>query len=302
MNNPKPSHNPLSTIANPRKPVDGMAVAGKAGRKRLMTVEEALRWAYVFELPKLRQVMAAGPSMATSSSDASYYELLTVIDRNRYGCVPDLSASIAPHLDAVLIGEAVLGLKDVETDEPGDDVIEDVAGLTDLEREECNARGFVLAADRIGDCAMLMMRRAILGGAPTWADHGPVVRGFEVGARGRAVWRRTVMRSAGENRPEIAIEIDGYDHTSHRPYPGAWRRAVLTPDPALLVADRIEYQAFVLMLGLLVEDLTGQLSTIDVTETRLPLWPWEGQEAPRERRVLLARKSPSFAPKGHAVA
>lgn len=275
---------------------------GGGNRKRLMTVDEALRWAYVFELPKLRQAMAAGPTLATSSSDGSYYELLTKIDRNRYGCVPDLSASIEPHLDAVAIGEAVLGLKDVSLCEPGDDVIEDVEDLTDLERAECNARGFVLAADCIGDCAMLMMRRAIVGGAPAWTDHGPVTRGFETGANGKAVWRRTVLRSAGAGRPDIEVEVDGFDASGRRPHPGAWRRAVLTPDPALLVADRIEYQAFVLLLGLLLGELAGHLSTIDVTESRLPLWPWEGQQGARAPRVLLSRKPSETAPQRHSVA
>jgi hypothetical protein len=264
--------------------------AAKGARKRLMTIEEALRWAYVFELPKMRQVMAAGPSVATCSSTASYLELLTTIDRNRYGCVPDLSASLAPHLDAVAIGEAVLDLSGVEIGEPGEDVIGDVEGLTPIEREECNARGFLIASERLGDCALLMQRRAILGGAPSWEAHGPVKRTLETGANGKAIWRRTVSRPGGFGLAPVEVEIDGYDARTHRPHPDAWRRTVLSPDPAVLAAERIEYQAFVLLLGSLVESLAGTLSTIDVTESRLSAWPWDGQEAHQLPRVLIARK------------
>lgn len=260
--------------------------------KRLLTIEQALRWAYVDELPKMRQMMSAGPSIATSSSTASYLELLTSIDRNRYGCVPDLSASIAPHVDALLIGEAVLGLAGVEIGEQGEDVLGDVEGLTDIERAECNARGFLIAGQRLGDCSILVMRRAILGGAPTWHGHGEVTRAFEQGPNGRAVWRRLVTRPGGFGLPDVEIEVDGYDARTHRAHRDAWRRTILTPDPAILAAERIEYQAFVLLLGILASELAGQLATIDVTESRLPSWPWDDGEARQPaRRVLLAKQS-----------
>src|SRR5688500_9952509 len=84
--------------------------------KKRMTIEALLRWAYRDELPKAQ---APGGSLRPAGFGGAwggierYGELLTVIDHgleNRYGLVPDLSATTEPHPDAIRIGDAVQAL------------------------------------------------------------------------------------------------------------------------------------------------------------------------------------------------
>jgi hypothetical protein len=117
----------------------------------------------------------------------------------------------------------------------------------------------------------------MLGGRPAWQGYGEITRTFERGPNGRDLWRRIVMRSAGEGRPEVEIELDGYDARNSRPFPGAWRRAVLFPDPARLAAERIEYQAWTLALAQIASEIEQGLTSHIVDGVASPHWPWEGE-------------------------
>ncbi|MBS7699183.1 MULTISPECIES: hypothetical protein [unclassified Chelatococcus] len=80
--------------------------------KRTMDIETLLRWAYREELPKALG-SASGPSDSIRSGWAgisSYAQLLAVIDYNRYGVLPDLTALDGPHVDAVRVFDAVRAL------------------------------------------------------------------------------------------------------------------------------------------------------------------------------------------------
>jgi hypothetical protein len=85
-----------------------------------MDVEAALRWAFRDELPKAANEGGHDPLRWNSGMVENYAQLLTSIDLNKYGCVPDLSAMSPPHPDAIALGEAVRALDKLAIGLPDD--------------------------------------------------------------------------------------------------------------------------------------------------------------------------------------
>ncbi len=266
--------------------------------KKLIGVEKFLGWAYRNELPKLRR--NAQVTMVASMPDAwgsieRYAELLTIVDvsPNSYGCIPDVWSEdeLTPHADALVAADAVAELAESTMDwEEGVDVLADLTDLTDAERADCNRRGYAIARARGDQLAALVMRRAMIGGAPDWTDHGPVERHYvSNGPRGVA-WFRIVSQTFGENMRAHEVEVDGYDAVAKRPHADAYRKTYLDPDPALLAAERIDYQSWVMALELVASRATEMgLSAYHVLGPNKAMFPWEGEVAPFPRpRVLLA--------------
>ncbi|MCQ0986415.1 hypothetical protein [Jiella marina] len=255
-------------------------------------IEELLRWAYRQELPKAGSgTVRSAVAMNGWGPMNDYERLLTVVDddgRNAWGCVADLSAESDPHPDALIVGRTVQAMAGIDFA-----VAEDWDGLADLrcsdgspltgaERADCHARGRAMALDtRAGRMPGLIVRHAILGGAPEWLDYGPVRRVFVRNAQGGTAWFRQAERCDGEGRPGITIEIDGYDRRRQRPFPGAYRKTVLAPDPARLVRDRLTYQAYLVALAELTARLQagtcGDLTAHRVEGSPRALWPWEAE-------------------------
>ncbi len=250
-------------------------------------IEPLLKWAYCDELPK---ALPDGPGrsrmFSASAVQASLMELYTVIDANRFGVVPDLSASGAPHPDAVAVHEAVCGLDAMELDLPDD--WSPLADLGDLGPEGAAAVGRALMALTVLDAAgqrrlrqtprRLIERHAILGGCPDTEGEKPerkVVKEF-----GKAKWfRRVLVEIEGGS---IESEVDGFDRKRRRPYPGAYQKHVLDPDPAPVAVARAEYEIWHAALGVLVEDLAGRLADHRVAATDRPQQPWlAGHAGPR---------------------
>ncbi|TFF20805.1 hypothetical protein E3C22_18125 [Jiella endophytica] len=254
-------------------------------------IEMLLTWAYRQELPKAGSGTVS--SLVTQSGWGKmndFTELLTLVDScNHYGCVPDYSAESEPHPDAVIVGRAVKAMADISFD-AGEDwdvlggVIVDGEPLSDAERTDCHRRGAVLALDtRLGRMPGLIVRSAMLGRAPGWGDHGEVARRTVTGPKGKPRWFRAAPQSAGEGRAALVVEIDGFDRVKRRPFPGAYQKTVLSPDPARLVADRLDYQAYVYGLADLTARLQsgehGALAAHEVEGSSLPLFPWEAAQS-----------------------
>jgi len=257
-------------------------------------IEALLAWAYRQELPKAGGdlvVRHAGPGASRGGWDpvSEYGETLALIQMsNHWGCVPDFSSEDGPHPDAVLVGQAVSRLAGVSFDAaPGYDVLTDLvladgSQLTETERDDCHMRGLAIAQINGGRMPATIARLAILGQFPEWRATEAVTRKPVCGANGKEAWFRMVERSAGEGRPLMMVEADGFDRVLRRPYPNAYRKARLTPDPARLVSDRAEYQVFVLALAALAADLDGTLAEHRVDGPSRRLWPWD------DRRVAQA--------------
>jgi hypothetical protein len=117
--------------------------------KRKIDVESALRWAYRDELPKARAWDSSSflPARSAWSALESYVELLTQIDPNRYGLIPDAMALGVPDPDAVAIGEAVRDLDRFALAVPYD--WNPIADLGDLGKHGAAALARALAAETI---------------------------------------------------------------------------------------------------------------------------------------------------------
>ena len=274
---------------------------------KAVVIEELVRWAYGQELPKLDRATDGGWSLPSGSSGwdmvAEIAMLGTVVDRS--GAVP--SAQFAepegPHPDALAVHHAVLGLAGSTLTMPeGFDALRDCTGLTEAERIDVHQRGFVIASAKGDRLAALLIRRGAIGDVPTWRDHGSIARRPVLGANGRERWFRVVNASAGPGRPAQPQEVDGLDKRTQRPMRGAYRKTYLDPCPSLLVAERIEYQTWVLALDLLADALAGRMTAHRALPPSAPLWPWEGEGERVASRILLARSSTGDAHEAKSAA
>lgn len=265
-------------------------------------IEALLAWAFGEELPKAQIDAQPQGGVAPAGTLRSGWDVFrdladfgTVIDRrNGFGCVP-LVTGDDPHPDALLVGRTVLALRPIVFDVPeGYDLVSDLrlvdgSTLTDAERVDAMDRGLAMvradAESGRGRMAGIVCRTAMTGRGPGWSDIGRLERKPVRNASGGVAWFRKAMRSDGEGRPDHEIEIDGFDRVRRRPYPGAYQKTRLVPDPAGLVAERAEYQAYVLTLAHLAAELDGRLASCRVTGPDLSLWPWEADERSGAPRV-----------------
>lgn len=236
-----------------------------------MTIEALLRWAFVLELPKARRDGLPGSAVASSSwwMVEQVGLLGTRIDAATGPMLIAGADDEAPHPDAVVIAEAVAALDDRVLVEGEDhDLLAGwpefgVAGAVAVRR----AWDLVVYVDRDGgrrlrsSLANLVRSVAILDRWPDWRCDVPKLVD-EVGPDGKPRWYRTVRRAVrwdGDGN-EIGwddIEIDGFDRRSRRPRPDAYRRRILSPDPSVKIAKRIEYEMVHAALVALAEGLDG---------------------------------------------
>lgn len=266
--------------------------------RKAIDIEALLRWAYRDELPKALPVegpMAGIRSASLSLSRAA--ELMAVVQetdvRNRFGLFPDRFADSEPHADAVRVHEAVTGLDRCAVDLPeGWDPLSDMGDLGP-EGAGAVARGLdmLFSVDASGarilrrPVARLVIRQAILGGAPAWEGEMPERRKV-TGANGKVRWFRRIL-CVSEGAFGVVteeVEVDGIDPKRRLPHPDAYTRTVLDPDPAPVVQGRAEYELWRAALDLLTEDLAGRLETRFAMASDRSRRPWEAPDA--ARRIL----------------
>ncbi|OCC05245.1 hypothetical protein BA190_10100 [Labrys sp. WJW] len=259
---------------------------------RSMDIERVLRWAYVDELPHAK-VAQRGPATFGRgwANVESYAQLLTVIDCNAYGVVPDIASQRLPHPDAYEVGDMVDALADLELALPEDwDPFADVAG---------EARPLAMAAavrairhltiiDDAGRQRLrrpvqkLILRHAIMGTEPDWQGEAFEVK-VERNTYGQPAWFRRVLR--GEGREAMEVEVDGFDAKRRRPYHDAYQRFYLDPDAFPVAIARAEYELWHSALSFLAEELAGRLQSIRLLPLERAARPWE--TGPREGRRIL---------------
>lgn len=245
-------------------------------------IEAWLAWAFREELPRLGSGKVADAGLVSSFQRwRNLVELGVEIDHmNRFWCEIDHSAERDPHPSALVIGKAVTGLADVYFDAPeGYDLLADIrladgTSLSDTERADAMARGIARARLDLGRMPGAIIRHAMLGTAPDWAAEDRYVRRMVLGPKGAPRWFREIWRQEGEGRPAVRVEVEGYDRVRCRPFRGAYRKTEVAPDLAGLVADRADYQAWVLTLNKLSADIGAAIGET-VERSNRPLWPWE---------------------------
>lgn len=285
---------------------------------RVIDVEQALRWAYQDELPKA-QIDARGPMGHGVAWDSvsTFGQYLTDIDtedrRNGYGCVPDTAAGSGPHPDAVRIHEAVLELDDLQVAMPDDWA--PIADLGELGPAGVDVvqRGLakLVSTDGKGTERLrktprqLVEFHAMVGGHPDWIGEKPVRR--FVSEFGKPKWFRKVTIPTGPDGHPYEIEVDGRDPRRKRPYPDAYRKEYLEPDPAEVVYDRALYQVWHAALQVLVAELRGELQSIALVGPAAPAEPWvsgvqPARILPSVRPVTVESASAMHRPRKHVRA
>ncbi|MEW6121634.1 MAG: hypothetical protein AB1698_03415 [Pseudomonadota bacterium] len=252
-------------------------------------IEHLVRWAYRDELPKVARETSLVAALRSGWDSLSRYgELLTVVQEsdmtNRWGLVP-LDTQDDPHPDALAVADAVEGLASLEVDLPADWY--PLSDLGDLGPEGFDAvrRGLDRLAPTDGagrrkvrsSLSRLVIRQAILGAAPAWEAEAPTRR--MVCAGGKPAWfRKLTCTSPGAfGDVQRVVEVDGFNAARQRPFPGAYRKFELEPDPVMAVIERGEHELWVAALTVLSEMLDGALSAHAPHPPTRPARPWEGQ-------------------------
>lgn len=250
--------------------------------KRKITIEKLLEWAFREELCKV----GAGGGFSLVSASAwdlvsGMAELGTLIDRspNGYGVIPGFHALGDPHPDAVAVGDAVRGLRDIgfeipegwnplsEFDDPHELIAAEVERVAGRER---------LKGDRLTGrhMAALVTNAAILGRGPDWViEEEP---GFRlVMVAGQPAWfikRR--HQTEGDGRVYEIETADGFDKRKARPKPGAYRKYELKRMMAGDILSRLEWQIWQDALSHLRDSLAGSLSVHDLEQFSPNRFPW----------------------------
>lgn len=276
-------------------------------------IENLLRWAYRDELPKA-SVERRGPGGHGKGWQqvSRFGELLANVQEadmaNVYGVLPLLDGSPDdPHPDAVAVADAVLGLVDLHADMP--DGWAPLSDMGDLGPEGADAvrRGLILLmTDPHGGpvrlrrpLSMLVMRQALLGCEPVWQAEAPERRPLM--NLGRPRWFRQVDMT-GESAfgpTTIRVEVDGFDARRRRPYPDAYRKFVLVPDPVDVVVARAEYELWVAALHHLADALRGVLSAHEVLPPARMVRPWEMLD--HQPRIIPSLRGVSVADVGSSI-
>ncbi|MEW6256900.1 MAG: hypothetical protein AB1592_13175 [Pseudomonadota bacterium] len=256
-------------------------------------IEHLVRWAYRDELPKVAarpKRLGPGGMVSGAAVLAKLQELNTLVQEpdiaNRYGVLPLLEdGPDEPHPDAICVAEAVEDLTGLDMEMP--EGWNPLADMGDLGAEGIDAvrRGLDRLAPMAGtgkrsirqSLSRLVIRQAVLGAAPSWEAEMPTRR--MICAGGKPKWfRRVVQITQGAFGPvEQSIEIDGFNVARQRPFPGAYRKFELHPDPMMVVTERGEYELWVSALRVLTVILDGKLAAHVPLPPARPVRPWEGE-------------------------
>lgn len=262
--------------------------------RRALDIEDLLRWAYREELPKAGRPLPA-PALPQPGWFAvgRYAELLADIDLNEYGVAPLSISGDAPHDDARRVAAAVEGLAALDLDLPAD--WSPLADMGDLGQDGavCCARALArlthIDADGVrrlkATPGRLVIKHAILGGCPDWRAEAPRRDFVRSAGGGHPQWfvRREIWSTDAFGR-DICEEVEApvsVDERSRRPPVGAYRKAVLIPDPTDAAVARAEYEVWRAALDVLAADLDGALAEYAPVASRRARRPWETPEATR---------------------
>lgn len=250
-----------------------------AARRRLLDVEDALRWAYRDELPK----RGAGASSGVSPMFSLIAYGTHVDNSNRE---PGFPAALGePHPDAILIEQAVAAL-------------DRFSGFTVAGADLGTGIGFVVDQDRAVRHATAGMVGQIvvharMGNRPVC--HPPAFScGPAIGPNGKPKVSLTVT---AVNQDDLIPTPWTFDEpakaTRAGRYPtGAFCPLTWTPTPTSVIEERADYLAWWLGLDQLARDLS--LASIAVLAPSAPMRPWAGDRERGKPPALFRPDAPVY--------
>ena len=253
-------------------------------------IAELLIWAFCEELPKAGMIEGAGPSMASSS--AAYAEMSalgTLVDRspNAFGVVPLFAYQGEPHVDAVVVGDAVRSLKLHNFEiaagwNPFPDWSDD-HGLVVAEVEKIVSDLMAARNPRLNgrQIVALVTSCAILKRGPDWSGEEPNTIVLSNNGKDPSWFvKRPITNNLG--RKEMR-EIDGFDYRKRRPCKDAYNKYRLEGSIVSAVMSRLDWQIWQSSLETLNEALQGRLIGHD-------LLPFQPERAPWARAANIRTK------------
>jgi len=266
----------------PRRPAD---------HRRVLDIEDALRWAYRDELPKQQHSsgLGAGSSISPMFRMAAFGGPIDNWSRE-----PGFPAAAGdPHPDAVVIGTHVQRLERFAGHVLDGDSGLMMGGLPIDER----------AVLRYATTRMvgLVMVNAKLRARPTWSEL-PRPRAA-IGPNGKPAVLRVVMRPDPFGKLTVPEEV-ACPPLRKNYYPaGAYCPLVWDPDPGEIATERAEYLAWWMALDILAGELAGGLTSIAVLPPSAPRLPWAGdREAGKPPPLFSALREPLHRQETHAAA
>ncbi len=267
-----------SAVALAKEWTGPQGVTARRVERRKIGVEAFLRWCYREELPKC-------PPMNSKPGEYGFGLPRELVDiSNKWGLVPDFNAKSWPHPDAVRAALLIEEMAGFVAHVPEDwDLFEDMPELGDDGRQAV-ARAIAAMSvlddkerDRLRSTpARLLVRHALLGGAPDWVAEMPE-RKAVCHSNGRPRWFRTIYtksKTVAGSTIENPVEVDGFDTRSRRPFPDAYQKSFLDPDPADIAMSRAEYEIWHAATGVVVAELNGCLEAHELEECERPNRPW----------------------------
>ncbi|AGN34442.1 hypothetical protein [Rhizobium sp. P007] len=241
-------------------------------------IEKLLQWAFVQELCERDIAEAGGPSSSSSNFTMimEMLELGAIIDRSRNVMAASSAVTLEPHLDALVVADAVRDLADQcfeITDDwsPFADWDDEYGLVSEAVRAEIKA--FRLRGNRANGrrAANLVVCSAILGRGPDWFAEKPEERIVE--RRGQPAW---FISKAAKDRfgRSYEFEADGYDRKRKRPMRGAYRKMELSEPIRSAIISRMEWKLWQDALVCLRKSLANQLSYYDVEPFAPDHAPW----------------------------
>jgi hypothetical protein len=137
-----------------------------------------------------------------------------------------------------------------------------------------------------------IVRTAAILSPPDGSMETPVLRPVQAFGKDRWFRRVFVETEAGG----FEAEVDGRDRKTRRPYPDAYRKYVLDPDPVDALVARARYQVWRSAMDLLHATLAGTLEGIELSTCRAPWAPWARPGEPARELADLTRPANRCAP------
>ncbi len=278
-------------------------------------IEDLVRWAVMEEWPKVGRAETEYRKDGVGNgwgATASYVQLLTVIDWNDYGVLPDLAAQSDPHVDALVVAEvakaldgAVLG--DLDPDWLIGDLIWSIAehqgdeaagrALALARRSAVSAIEAVTVVDRCGGrrprdpVVRILVERVVLARRHAASAAGCRIEAL-CRANGTAVWRRRMRcvvdydAETGEPLSYGSVEVDAPLVNGRRPR-DAYPVEVLVPvsdgvTVSDLVVDRARHVVWVALLRGIADGVADRLVDHRLDGEDVVSLPWmSGRRAGR---------------------
>lgn len=266
-----------------------------------VAIEAFLKSVYLDELPKAGAVRMSGPTGVKIAWGAveRFGDLMAEIDcnlpMNRYGVPIDMTAERGPSDDAILTHAAVLALDEMDIPvDPAWNPLDDMDDGDPLYRAAVvRGVGRISQVGRDGVRVLtvrpssLIRRQAILGGTIDTTGDRPERK--LVSRHGKAQWFRRVLRPvetvSGVERL-VEVECDGFNQKQRIPYPDAYQKTYLDPDPADTVVARAEYEVWRSALDVLMEALGDGLEGVRLIASTAARRPWADGET-KGPRILI---------------